>query len=151
MWDTEALIFAATLRSSKVSKVFGEETSVDRLRKEVDTNVAKAIEISNWLLKVVEAVNRLQKEMRQAVTKIRHSRLLAVAIMLRDFTEDEERRLLDLWEKISFLIFGLCRKDARTGVRDFVRLASEVQNNSDLSSDDIAERIRQLGGRLHGG
>ena len=143
--DAEALTFAATLRSSKVSKVFGEEASVARLRKEVDTDVAKAIQISNWLLKVVAAVNRLQEEMRQAVTKIRHSRLLAVAIMLRDFTEDEERKLLDLWEKTSFLIFGLCRKDARTGVGDFVRLASEVWNNSDLSSDDIAERIRKLG------
>ena len=143
--DTEALIFAATLRSSKISRILSEEISVDRLRKEVDTNVAKAIEISNWLLKVVEAVNRLQAEMRQAVTKVRHSRLLAVAIMLRDFTEDEERKLLDQWEKISFLIFGLCRKDARIARGEFVRLASEVQNNPDLSSDDIAERIRQLG------
>ena len=143
--DTEALRFAATLRSSKVSKVFGEEASVDRLRKEVGTDVAKAIGISSWLLKVVQAVNKLQEEKRQAVTKIRHSRLLAVAIMLRDFTEDEERRLLDQWEKTSFLIFGLCRKDARTGVGDFVRLASEVHNNSGLSSDDISERIRRLG------
>ena len=143
--DAEALTFAATLRASKVSKVFGEETSVNRLRKEVDTNVAKAIELSNWLLKVVEAVKRLQEEKRQTVTKIRHSRLLAVAIMLRDFTEEEERKLLDQLEKTSFLIFGLCRKDARTGVGDFVKLASEVQNNSDLSSDDVAKRIRLLG------
>ena len=143
--DTESLRFAATLRSRKVSKVFGEETSVDRFRKEVDTDVAKAIEISNWLLKVVQVVNRLQEEKRQAVTKIRHSRLLAVAIMLRDFTEDEERRLLDQWEKTSFIIFGLCRKDARTGVGDFVQLASEVLNNPALSSDNIAERICQLG------
>lgn len=143
--DTEALTFAATLRSSKVSKVFGEGTSVDRLRKEVGTDVAKAIEISNWLLKVVQAVNKLHEEKRQAVTKIRHSRLLAVAIMLREFTEEEEKKLLDQWEKTSFLIFGLCRKDARTGVGDFVRLASEVHNNSGLSSDDIAERIRRLG------
>ena len=69
--DAEALTFAATLRSSKISRILSEEVSVDRLRKEVDTNVAKAIEISNWLLKVVTAVNRLQEEMRQVVTKIR--------------------------------------------------------------------------------
>ena len=143
--DTEALRFAATLRSSKVSKVFGEEASVDRFRKEVDTDVAKAIEISNWLLKVVNAVNRLQDEMRQPVTKIRQARLLAVSIMLRDFPAEIERKLLDQWEKISFRIFGLCRKDARTGVGDFVRLASDIQNNLDLSSDDISEKIRQIG------
>ena len=142
--DTEALTFAATLRS-RVSKVLGEGAAVDRLMNEVDNNAAKTVEISNWLLKVVNAVNRLWEEMRPAVTKIGHARLLAVAIMLRDFPDEEERKLLDQWEKTSFRIFGLCRKDARTGVGDFVRLASEVQNNLDLSSDDISERIRKIG------
>ena len=143
--DTEALTFAATLRSHRVSKILGEGDAVDRLMKETDTNVAKTIEISNWLLKVVNAVNRLQAEMRQPVTKIRHARLLAISIMLRDFPDEEERKLLDQWEKISFRIFGLCRKDARTGVGDFVRLACNIQNNLDLSSNDISEGIRQIG------
>ena len=144
--DTEALIFAATLRSQyQVSRFFGEGVAVDRLMKEVGTSVAKTIEISNWLLKVVTTVNRLQEEMRQPVTKIRHARLLAVAIILRDFPEEEEKTLLNQWEKTSFRIFGLCRKDARTGVGDFVRLAWEIQNNLDLSSNDISEKIRQIG------
>ena len=143
--DTEALTFAATLRSLRVSKILGDGAAVERLMKEVDTNVAKTIEISSWLLKVVKAVNRLQEEMRQPVTKIRHARLLAVEIILRDFPDEEERKLLDQWEKTSFRIFGLCRKDARTGVGDFVRLACEIQNNLDLSSDDISERIREIG------
>ena len=144
--DTEALTFAATLRSqSQVSKVFSEGNAVDRLMKEVDTSVPKTIEISNWLLKVVNAVNRLQEEMRQPVTKIRQSRLLAVSIILQDFPDEEERKLLDLWERISFRIFGLCRKDARTGVGDFVRLARDIQQNSDFSSDDITDRIHEIG------
>ena len=142
--DTDALRFAATLRSSKISRILSEEVSVDRLRKEVDTTVAKAIEISNWLLKVVEAVNTLQGEKRQSITKIGHSRLLAVAIMLRDFTEEEKRKLLDQLEKTSFIIFGLCRKDARTGVQSFVQLASDVRNNPEWGSDKIAKRIRRL-------
>ena len=143
--DTEALTFAATLRFHQVSRILGEGDAVERLMKEVDRNIVKAIEFSNWLLKVVKAVNRLQEEMRQPVTEIRHARLLAVSIMLRDFPEEEERRLLDQWEKTSFRIFGLCRKDARTGVGDFVRLASEIQNNLNLSSDDISEKIHQIG------
>lgn len=143
--DIEALTFAATLRFHRISRVLGEGNAVERLMKEVDTNVVKTIEVSNWLLKVVKAVNRLQSEMRQPVTKIRQARLLAVSVMLRDFPEEEERKLLDQWEKTSFRIFGLCRKDARTGVGDFVRLASEIQNNLDLSSDDISEKIRQIG------
>ena len=144
--DTETLTFAATLRSQyKVSKVLGEGETVDRLMDEVNTNVVKTVEISNWLLKVVNAVNKLQEEMKQPVTKIRHARLLAVSIILRDFPHEEERKLLNQWEKTSFRIFGLCRKDARTGVGDFVRLAREIQNNLDLSSDDISERIRKIG------
>ena len=143
--DTEALTFAATLRFHQVSRIFGEGDAVERLMKEVDRNIVKAIEISNWLLKVVKAVNRLQEEMRQPVTKIRHARLLAVSIILRNFPDEEERKLLDQWEKTSFRVFGLCRKDARTGVGDFVRLASEIQNNLNLSSDDISEKIRQIG------
>ena len=83
--------------------------------------------------------------MRPPVTKIGHARLLAVAIILRDFPEEEERKLLNQWEKTSFRIFGLCRKDARTGVGDFVRLANEILNNLDFSSDDISERIRKIG------
>ena len=144
--DTEGLIFAETLRSQyQVSRFFGERLAVDRLMQEVSTSVPKTIEISNWLLKVVNAVNRLHEEMRQPVTKIRHARLLAVSIILRDFPDEEKRKLLDRWEKTVFLIFGLCRKDARTGVGDFVRLAWEIQNNLNLSSDNISERIHKIG------
>ena len=144
--DTEALRFAATLiYQYQASRVFKEERAVRCLMDKVDKKVAKTIEISNWLLKVVKAVNRLREEMREPVTKIRHARFLAVAIILRDFPDEEERKLLDQWEKTTFRIFGLCGKDARTGVGDFVRLAREIQNNLDLSSDDISKRMRKLG------
>ena len=144
--DTEALRFASTLRSQySVSKVLDEESAVGRLMNEVGKSVAKTIDVSNWLVKVVNAVNRLQAEMKQPVTRIRHARLLAIAIMLRDFPDQEERELLNQWEKTTFRIFGLCRKDARTGVGDFVRLAREIQNNLDLSSDDVSEMIHEIG------
>ena len=143
--DTEALTFAATLRSQyQVSKVFSEALAVDRLIKEVGTSIPKTIEISGWLLKVINAVNRLYEEMRQPLIKVQHARLLAVSIMLRNFPEAEERKLLDLWEKTSFLIFGLYRKDARNEKGNFIRLAWEIQNNLDLSSDDISKKIRGL-------
>ena len=141
--DSEALTFAATLRSS-VSKVLNEGDAVDRLIRQIGGRVAKTIEISGWLLKVVNTVNRLYEEMRQPIIKVQHARLLAVSIMLRDFPEAEERKLLNLWEKTSFIIFGLYRKDARNEKGNFVRLACEIQNNLDLSSDDISKKIRRL-------
>ena len=141
--DSEALTFAATLRSS-VSKVLNEGDAVDRLIRQIGGRVAKTIEISGWLLKVVNTVNRLYEEMRQPIIKVQHARLLAVSIMLRDFPEAEERKLLNLWEKTSFIIFGLYRKDARNEKGNFVRLDCEIQNNLDLSSDDISKKIRRL-------
>ncbi|MDE0323422.1 MAG: DUF262 domain-containing HNH endonuclease family protein [Candidatus Poribacteria bacterium] len=141
--DSEAFTFAATLRSS-VSKVISEEDAVGRLIRQVGGSVAKTIEISGWLLKVVNTVNRLYEEMRQPIIKVQHARLLAISIMLRDFPEVEERKLLNLWEKTSFLIFGLYRKDARNEKGNFIRLACEIQNNLDLSSDDISKKIRRL-------
>ena len=144
--DIEALRFAATLRyRHQVSKVLNEGEAVNSLMCEVNANVAKTIEISDWLLKVVNTINKLHEEMKQPVTKIRHARLLAIAIILRNFPEEKERKLLNQWEKTSFRIFGLCRKDARTGVGEFVRLAWEIQNNLDLSGDNISERIREIG------
>ena len=146
--DIEALRFSATLRYQyDISKVLNEGDAVDRLMQEVGTSTAKTIEISEWLLNVVNAVNRLQEEMRQPVTKIRHARLLAVAIILRDFSDETERTLLNEWEKTSFCVFGLCRKDARTGVGDFVRLARDIQKNLNLSSNGILNRIRNIRAR----
>ena len=144
--DTETLRFAATLRSQySVSKVLNEEDAVSRLMNEVGTSTTKTIEISNWIIKVVTAVNRLQEEMKHPVTKIRHARLLAVSIILRAFPDEEDRKLLDQWEKTSFRIFGLCRKDARTGVGEFVRLAREIHKKN-LRPNDISRKIRQIGG-----
>lgn len=103
--------------------------------------------ISNWLLMVTEAANYVLNNMgrrRKAVTKISQARLLAVAIILRDFTDDEEKMLLDQWEKTSFRIYCLCRKDARTGVGDYVRLAREITMATDSNVASISERLAKI-------
>lgn len=149
--STEALRFGATLWSpSKISKPFSEERAVESLIEKVKLKTTRADEVSNWLLEVTRAVNRFLKDMsysREAVTKIAHARLLAIAIILRNFHLDQEKILLDQWEKTSFRIFGLCQKDARTGVGDYVRLACDTLNNPELNADHILNQIRNLGER----
>ncbi len=49
-----------------------------------------------------------------------------------------------MWEKTSFRIFGLCGKDARTGVGDYVRLAWDTLNDVGLNADVISEKIRNI-------
>jgi hypothetical protein len=51
---------------------------------------------------------------------------------------------LDRWERISFRIYGLSRKDARTAVGDYTRLAWRIINEK-LSIDDILLSLSQIG------
>ena len=145
--DIEALKFGATLKSpSQISEPFSEERAVESLISAAGTSTLKSIEVSNWLLEVTKAVNRVLGEMshtRETVTKIAHARLLASAIILRKFPAGKEKELLDQWEKASFRIFGLCRKDARTGRGNYVRLAWNTLRE-ELDAGDISERIENI-------
>ena len=144
----ESLTFGATLKSqSSISKPLGEEDAVETLIDQTNDTAIGAITISNWLLLVTKAANNVLNNMgssREAVTKISQARLLAVAIRLGNFTEDEKQTLLYQWERTSFRIFGLCRKDARTCVGDYVRLARDISLTTHLSAEDISNRIAMI-------
>ena len=145
--STEALRFCATLRyPSQVSKTLGEQQSVVSLIDKCKT-AAESIDVSTELLDVTEAFDRLLKHTstyRRAVRKIAHARLLAVAILLRKFPSDQEKKIIDQWEKTTFRIFGLCGKDARTSVGDYVRLAWEILNQPLLDTQSIIDRIKDF-------
>ena len=150
--DTEALRFGATLRSpSEVSKPFGEGKAVETLMKKVGTSTSNAIKVSTWLLEVTKAVSKFQEytePSRRAITKISQARLLALAILLRNFPCEKERKVLDQWERTTFRIFGLCKKDARTGVGDYVKLAWEILNHKH-STHKILREIQRIGDRYN--
>ena len=151
--STEALRFGATLLSpDSLSKTLSEEMSVRSFTDQVGINTSKTLEVSNWLLKVTKAVDRFLGDMRgarEAVTEIAHARLLAVAIILSDFSSNDKTNLLNEWEKTTFRIFGLLDKDARTGVGNYVRLAREIWSNSDFSANDILDKIKDIGALYH--
>ncbi len=144
--SSESLRFAATLKSAeKRSRVQGEEEAVKTLR-DLAGNFAKGtIEVSNWILEVVKAVDKLVADKRRtAITKIAHARLLAVAIELSSMSNSQRDELLNAWEKVTFRIFGMCRRDARTGVGDYVRLARKLFIE-DMKHEDALIAIRALG------
>ena len=144
--STEALRFAATLyQSTRPSKPLGEQDSVDELRKEA-TDAKNIRKVAEWLLKVTEACDEVKKDGRQdAVTRITQARLLAVALHARNFKNRVKREdLLTIWENVSFRIYGLYDRDARTGVGDYVRLAWDVINGG-ISEKDIRTRLLDIG------
>jgi Protein of unknown function (DUF1524) len=145
--STEALRFAATLKSSNQrSKALGEEEAVESLVKQCGADPAKTVATSRWILRVAHGVEEFlaATHRSRAVTRIAHARLLAVAIGLSKFTEEEKRSLYVIWERISFRVFGLCRKDARTQVGEYVRLAWDCVNTN-ITATTAETRLLKIG------
>ena len=144
--STEALRFTATLYTSdRPSKPFNERDAVDLLRSMVNNSAARIREIAHLLLDVTKACDKVMSNPRHnAVTRIAQARLLAVAIHIGEFEDDDRKHLLDEWERISFLIYGLHAKDARFRVGEYCKLSWDIIR-SDLPSNDILDHIRKLG------
>ena len=144
--STEALRFAATLHVTETpNRPLGERDAVAELRGA--TGTAKKIrDVAAWLLRVTKACDTVTGNPRlNAVTRISQARLLATAIHLReDITPKQRKQLLSRWEKVSFRIYGLLGKDARTGVGKYVRLAWLVVNKK-LSVDAIDKALVEIG------
>ena len=84
----------------------------------------------------------------EVVTEILQARILAVALLSAACMSDAERkRALDEWERVTFRIFGLFGKDARTKVGEYVRLAERINNRSEGASrySEIMASLRKLG------
>ncbi len=125
----EVMRFAATLKDPQISsRPLGASDAYDALGREAWKEVDGEAEVSKLILRVTEKLVRLHAEPRlAAVTAIAHARLLAVAIMLAENLGSKQvEALLSIWERVAFLVFGLHRKDARTGVGDYTRTAQRV-------------------------
>src|SRR3989338_9238793 len=143
----EILRFTATfLNNEKPSETLGEEDSLSLFRRICEHDPNKVIFISQNLLNVAEKLEQLYSDpRREAVTQIIHARLLAIAILLSNFLKPQEReRLLVIWEKITFRIFGMHGKDARTKRGDFTKLAWDIFN-SKVNANEIASILEAMG------
>ncbi len=148
--NAEVLRFAATLwkkddSEEPPSRPLSEQDAVEVFRSGAhDAEKIRAIAL--WLLDVTQACDKITANSRiNAVTRIVQARLLATALHLNEqLTEHERDKLLNRWEKVSFRIYGMLNKDARTGVGDYVRLAWRVKNESP-SSETIDTDIKKIG------
>jgi len=143
----EILSFASTFKhQTQQSKKLTPEKSVSFLRQYCTKNSDKILDITQYFIDVAKELEFLYKNRRlKAVTNIGHARLLAVAILLnKNFTSQHKDRLLQTWEKVSFRIFGLFQKDARTKVGEYTRLSQKViKEKSD--DDKLYSQIKKLG------
>lgn len=146
--STESLRFAATLRSEQwpPSRPLSDEDAAKLLQSQSKDGPAQVIETTKWLKAVTEAVNQLAADRRRnAVTQIAQARLVAVAVHLRqDLSENEKTQVLRRWENVTFRIYGMFRRDARTAVGDYVRLAWRIVKQK-LSADEIVKGLSAIG------
>lgn len=146
--SSETLRFAATLKTSKPhSQPLGEKQSVDRLM-EICKSTSEAIQVSNWLLDVTNAYDKLLNDMKtskKAVAKNVQARLLGVAIILQAYSREEKDKLLEQREKTTFRIFGLCRTDARKEKGVYIQLAWKTWNDPNGNADYILTELKNLG------
>jgi hypothetical protein len=144
--NKETVRFAGTLRSpSAPARPLSEEDAVAILVSGCQESPKRVVDCSKWVLKVTQTESRLLSNHRvTAATRIVQARLLAVAILLRGFPENDEKSLVREWENVTFRIYGLGRFDARQRVGDYVRLAWRVINDK-LKPETIIEELRKLG------
>lgn len=144
--NRETVRFAGTLRAeTRPNRPLGEEPAVVELMSQVGKSPKKAMEITKWVHRVVKAeANLLERHRLRAVTQIVQARLVAIAILLREFPEKVEQELIHKWESVSFRIYGLAAKDGRAAVGDYVRLAHDIQQGG-LDKDEILEELDVIG------
>ena len=145
--STESLRFAATLRSvDQPSRPLGAEDAARLLQSQSQGGPSDVIRTTQWILSVTSKLDGLLSDRRKsAVTTIVQARLLATAIMLRaDFTERDRARVLRKWENVTFRIYGLLRRDARTAVGSYTRLAWKVTNKA-LKPEEVIAGLSDIG------
>lgn len=150
----EIIRFAATLKEeSGAGRPLSAEDTLEFFKSDCiklsanDLIINKIIENTVWLKEITSCLSKLYVDKRRnAVTDITQARLLAVSIMLRkDLREEERDRLLEQWERTSFKIFGLFRKDARTKVGEYVRVAKKIRKDANANVDDLLQSISGVG------
>lgn len=142
----EALRFAGTWSChSRPNRISGEEEASLELIHRAGHKLPSIIQAAEWLKRVVYFVNILNDDLRRtAVTKISHARFLAVGIMIREFDADVQEDLLDVWERVTFRIFGLGGADTRNKVGEYVRLGYDVVARG-LPAEEIKSGLLKIG------
>ena len=150
--SAELLRFAATLHAETApSRPLGERAAVDLLQKEASESLSDVVSTTKWIKSVAEAVDRVREDHRlNAVTDIQQARLVATAIHLNNTLGVEDKEIiLRRWESVTFRIYGMYGKDARTAVGDYTRLAWHTVKGG-YSRDDILKELSRIGRKIPG-
>ncbi len=124
------------------------DEALELLRKECDS-ADKPRQIAEKIFDVTKKLVALERNIFLGpMTRVLQARILAVAIESAECLSIREReKALAQWERVTFRIFGLHGKDARTKVGDYIRLAAKVASGEEGASrySEIMDALRDLG------
>ena len=145
----EVLRVTASIRcESDAGKPLSAEAALSSL-KALCTSSAKAREVSTWLYKTADCLVKLEEQRHLGpVADVLQARVLAVALMQAEQLSDSDRvKCLDQWERVTFRVYGLLRKDARTKVGEYVRLSRRIvrKEAGACTFSEVVNALRQLG------
>ncbi|EDN71023.1 conserved hypothetical protein [Beggiatoa sp. PS] len=143
----EILRFAATLEDQyEPNRIMSAEKAIEFFRDECQANPRNIVKVTHCFLEIAETLKSLyENPRREAITRILHTRLLAVSIMMKNSLKKEERdHILKQWENVTFRIYGLFRKDSRTKVGEYTRLAWQMAHNT-LTANTLIKKIANIG------
>ncbi len=112
----EVLRAAATIRfGPEAGKPVRADVALEEFRGYC-TDPEKTVTASQWLYDTADNLVELRRNRYwEPVVGILQARVLAVALMLTDSLSDKERtKVLDQWERVTFRIYGLFGRDARS-------------------------------------
>ncbi len=115
------------------------------------TTFEEPMNIGHKLRDVASKLVKLDKDVFLGpATKILQSRILAVSIQSAPtLNESQKETALSQWERITIRTYGLCAKDARTQVGDYLRLSRDIVSGAPGAGklDEIMSRLRELGAK----
>ena len=143
----EILRFAATLEDQyEPHRIMSAEKAIEFFRDECQANPRNIVKVTHCFLEIAETLKSLYENSRHEIlTRILHTRLLAVAILMKNtLTKAERANILKQWENVTFRIYGLFRKDSRTKVGEYTRLAWQIAHKK-LTAPTQLKKVAYLG------
>lgn len=108
-------------------------------------NIGDTVKTTKFIKDVAKVLSDIDDETRKkAVNKITQARLLYAAIKLSNLPDAEKIKVINMYEKITFRIYGLARKDARTATGKYIKLACRIRQEN-LPASSIINEIAKIG------
>lgn len=141
-YGTMAMRYLAASKGN-YSRIRSEEDCMNELLC-LCNDISETLEIAANISDLINDIKNLEeKYFNSILMELQYPRFLALCIEKSQFLPQEKENLFEAWEKSTFKIFGLERRDSRFKVGDFTNLGQDIYKN-EISYEDALTQIKNL-------